>query len=51
MDNKFAIDIKMTPGNIITAIILAIGLVLTIMRFTMGIGSVTNLDNNNPWGL
>lgn len=51
MDNKFKIDIKMTPGNIITGIILAVGLVLTIMRFTMGIGSVTNLDNNNPWGL
>ena len=51
MDNKFKIDIKMTPGNIVTGVILAVGLVLTIMRFTMGIGSVTNLDNNNPWGL
>jgi len=51
MDNKFKIDIKMTPANVVTGIILSIGLVLTIMRFTMGIGSVTNLDNNNPWGL
>ncbi len=40
-----------TPFNILTAIVLAVGLVLTIMRFTQGIGAVTNLDNNNPWGI
>lgn len=40
-----------TPANILTAIILAIGLVLTIKRFTMGIGSVTNLSDDNPWGI
>ena len=40
-----------TPGNIITAIILSVGLVITIIRFTMGIGSVTNLSNTQPWGL
>jgi len=40
-----------TPANIITAIILAIGLVITVLRFTKGLSSVTNLDNNNPWGL
>jgi len=27
------------------------GLVITVMRFTMGLGSVTNLSANNPWGL
>mgnify|MGYP005845260679 FL=1 len=40
-----------TPFNVITGIILVIGLVLTVLRFTKGIGAVTNLDNNNPWGL
>ena len=40
-----------TPGNIITAIILAVGLTITIIRFTMGIGSVTNLSDNQPWGM
>ncbi|MFH2093745.1 MAG: sulfate respiration complex protein HmcC [Pseudomonadota bacterium] len=49
--DKFKIDIKMTPANMLTAIILVMGAVLTVMRFTQGIGSVTNLDNNNPWGL
>ena len=41
----------LTPGNVITAIILLVGLYVTVMRFTQGIGSVTNLDDNNPWGL
>lgn len=40
-----------TPANILTAIILAVGLVLTVKRFTMGIGSVTNLTDDNPWGI
>ena len=44
-------SIPRTPGNILTAIILAMGFVLTILRFTRGLGGVTNLDNNTPWGL
>lgn len=43
--------LRPTVGNIITAIILAVGLVITIIRFTQGIGSVTNLSDNQPWGL
>jgi Ni/Fe-hydrogenase subunit HybB-like protein len=41
----------MTPVNIITGIILAIGLVITVLRFTKGLGAVTNLDQNNAWGI
>ncbi|GFM32398.1 polysulfide reductase NrfD [Desulfovibrio subterraneus] len=40
-----------TPGNVLTAFILAGGLVLTFLRFYKGIGAVTNLDDNNPWGI
>lgn len=40
-----------TPGNIITWIILAVGFVITVIRFTVGIGSVTNLTDAQPWGL
>lgn len=40
-----------TPANIITGIFLAIGLVITVLRFTKGLGYVTNLDDNNPWGI
>jgi len=45
-DNKL-----FTPFNVITGIIILVGLVLTVLRFTKGIGAVTNLDDNNPWGL
>ncbi len=40
-----------TPGNIITAIILLVGLYVTVLRFTQGLGAVTTLDDNNPWGI
>ncbi len=38
-------------GNIVTALILLMGIGITIGRFGFGIGAVTNLDDNNPWGL
>ena len=41
----------LTPGNIISYIILGLGLILTVIRFTQGIGSITNLDDNQPWGM
>ncbi|HKK32889.1 MAG TPA: Ni/Fe-hydrogenase cytochrome b subunit [Desulfomicrobiaceae bacterium] len=40
-----------TPFNIASGIILIIGAVLTVLRFTGGLSMVTNLDDNNPWGL
>ncbi|MFZ5432794.1 MAG: NrfD/PsrC family molybdoenzyme membrane anchor subunit [Calditrichota bacterium] len=40
-----------TPGHILAAIILAVGLPITYYRFVHGIESVTNLNDNNPWGL
>ena len=43
--------LKLTPGNVITYIILIVGLVITVARFTIGIGFVSNLDNNQPWGM
>ncbi len=41
----------MTPFNIVAGIILLVGAALTVWRFGWGIGAVTNLDNNNPWGI
>jgi Ni/Fe-hydrogenase subunit HybB-like protein len=32
-------------------LLLATGLVLTVIRFTRGLGAVTNLSDNYPWGL
>ncbi|MBN2227256.1 MAG: polysulfide reductase NrfD [candidate division Zixibacteria bacterium] len=40
----------LTPFNVIAGIIILIGLPLTYLRFTGGLGAVSNLDNNNPWG-
>jgi Ni/Fe-hydrogenase subunit HybB-like protein len=39
-----------TPFNIIAALILTVGLPLTFIRFTQGIGAISNLSDNNPWG-
>ena len=38
-------------SNVITAIIFAMGLWLTYLRFSGGLAAVTNLDDNNPWGI
>ena len=41
----------LTPFNVIAGIIVLAGLFVTVLRFTKGLGAVTNLDNNYPWGL
>jgi Ni/Fe-hydrogenase subunit HybB-like protein len=41
----------LTKGNILTAFILAGGLIITLIRFTQGIGSVANLSDVQPWGM
>jgi len=41
----------LTVPNVITGVILVVGLWLTWLRFTGGLGAVTNLDDNNPWGI
>jgi Ni/Fe-hydrogenase subunit HybB-like protein len=40
----------LTPFNIISVPIIVLGLVLTVIRFTQGLGSITNLDQRFPWG-
>jgi len=49
--SRISLKPAMTPFNIILGIILTIGFVLTIIRFTSGLSAVTNLDDNNPWGI
>ena len=41
----------LTPFNIVAGIIVIIGLFVTILRFTQGLGAVTNLSDYNPWGI
>jgi Ni/Fe-hydrogenase subunit HybB-like protein len=41
----------MTPGHFIAWTIIAVGLPITWMKFTGGLGAISNLTDNNPWGI
>jgi len=41
----------LTPFNIIAIPIILLGIVLIVIRFENGIGSITNLSQDTPWGL
>lgn len=53
MSDKIAVEDKpwFTPFNVVSTMIILIGIVLTIFRFGRGLGAVTHLSNDNPWGL
>jgi Ni/Fe-hydrogenase subunit HybB-like protein len=40
-----------TPFNIFSGLIILVGAVLLVIRFTKGLGSITNLSQEYPWGL
>lgn len=46
LPNKF-----FTPTVIFITVIAAVGLIFLAARFIFGIGAVTNLDNQHPWGI
>ena len=41
----------LSPFNMAAAVIVVVGIVLTILRFTRGLGAITNLSDTQPWGL
>ncbi len=41
----------LTPGVIILLILAINGLIFLAIRFFLGLGAVTNLDNQHPWGI
>lgn len=41
----------LTPFNVISIPIITLGIVLIVIRFVHGIGSITNLTQEVPWGL
>ena len=53
MSNLVAISRRslLTPFNVVAGIIVLLGLIITFLRFTQGLGAVTNLSDYNPWGL
>ena len=40
-----------TPGILTLMIFMGIGFSFGITRFLLGLGSVTNLNDRNPWGI
>ncbi len=40
-----------TPFNMVAGLILLVGGIITVLRFTGGLAAVTNLSDYNPWGL
>ena len=41
----------LTPFHVVAVLIVAAGIFVTILRFTKGLGAVTHLSDNNPWGI
>ena len=41
----------LTPFNVAATLILAVGAVITFMRFTQGLEATTNLNQDFGWGL
>ncbi len=41
----------LTPFNLAAGAVVAVGLIVTALRFTGGLGAVTNLSDDNPWGI
>ena len=41
----------LTPFNMIAGVIIILGLIVTALRFTKGLSTVTNLSDYNPWGI
>ncbi len=41
----------LTPFNMISTPIILLGLILIVIRFARGLGSVTNLSQDYPWGI
>lgn len=51
MDPRTYVRSCVTPGNIVAAAILVVGIPLLLYRFYAGLGAVTNLSQTSPWGL
>jgi Ni/Fe-hydrogenase subunit HybB-like protein len=41
----------LTPFNVVAGIIVVLGVIITVIRFTQGLRATTNLSDYNPWGI
>ncbi len=51
MDGRAYARSLLTPGNLVAAAILAVGVPVLVYRFAAGLGATTNLSQAQPWGL
>lgn len=54
MDDITAVENEkkfLTPFNIVSGMIVIMGLIITAIRFTTGLANVTSLSDYNPWGI
>ncbi|MFH1136881.1 MAG: NrfD/PsrC family molybdoenzyme membrane anchor subunit [Pseudomonadota bacterium] len=51
MARRISIKYPIGPFDYVAGFILLVGLGITFLRFTGGLGRVTNLSDYNPWGL
>ncbi len=40
-----------TPGVVVLLILAIVGMAFLLARFVFGLGAITNLDNQHPWGI
>src|SRR3989304_521579 len=43
--------IRLTPWRVLLWLMVAVGGVITVLRYAKGLGAVTNLSDRFPWGL
>jgi Ni/Fe-hydrogenase subunit HybB-like protein len=52
LDRKIVIQKPaLTPFNVVAGVIVVVGLIITVIRFTQGLRATTNLSDYNPWGI
>ncbi|MDP2953205.1 MAG: NrfD/PsrC family molybdoenzyme membrane anchor subunit [Chloroflexota bacterium] len=53
MDRSMAEYLRslVTPWNALAALILSVGIPVSVVRFTQGLAATTNLSDTTPWGL
>lgn len=50
-EHSISVNKTWTPFNMVAGVILLLGAIITVLRFTGGLAAVSNLSDDNPWGI
>ena len=50
-EHSISVNKTWTPFNMVAGLILLLGAIITVLRFTGGLAAVSNLSDDNPWGI